>query len=224
MIKAVVFDLFETLITEWMSEKYLASQCAKDLGIDRDFFKAAWKRYGHALNCGEITHHQVLQNICQEADILPDEARLSLCEQKRIAGKNQCFDCIRKDILDLLGKLKHQGLKLALCSNCSSEEVQHLFSSPLYAFFDVIILSYQCGLEKPDPSIYFQCADALSVSPEECLFVGDGGSRELFGAEEVGMHPLRALWFLEQYHPTFSDMPFALAHTPDDVLLKLAGL
>jgi hypothetical protein len=34
MIKAVIFDLFETLITEWVSDKYTSRKCAADLGVD----------------------------------------------------------------------------------------------------------------------------------------------------------------------------------------------
>ena len=218
MIKAVVFDLFETLITEWISNKYLSSQCAKDLGIDKALFKAAWERHGHALNCGEITYHQVLRSICDEAGISPDEDILSCCEQKRIAGKNQCFDSICGDVLGLLAVLKQRGMKLALCSNCSEEEVQRFSVSPLYPYFDVIFLSYECGLEKPEREIYLGCAGALSVAPGECLFVGDGGSNELRGAQEAGMHPLRALWFLEKYHPFVKPLPFPVARHPRNVL------
>ena len=221
MIKAVVFDLFETLITEWISNKYLSSQCAKDLGIDKALFKAAWERHGHALNCGEITYHQVLRSICDEAGVSPDEGILSDCEQKRIAGKNQCFDSICGDVLGLLAVLKQRGMKLALCSNCSEEEVQRFSVSPLHPYFDVIFLSYECGLVKPDREIYLGCAGALSVAPEECLFVGDGGSRELYGAKEAGMHPLRAVWFLKEYMSNYSFMPFDEASTPRDVLAWL---
>lgn len=221
MIKAVVFDLFETLITEWISNKYLSSQCAKDLGIDKALFKAAWERHGHALNCGKVNYHQVLRSICDEAGVSPDDNMLSICERKRIDGKAQCFDAFRRDILDLLAGLKQRGMKLALCSNCSDEEVQRLSASPLYPYFDVIFLSYECGLVKPDREIYLGCAGALSVAPEECLFVGDGGSRELYGAKEAGMHPLRAVWFLKEYVSNYSFMPFDEASTPRDVLAWL---
>ncbi len=36
--KAVVFDLFETLITEWGHEKYTKSKMCADLGVDKDLF------------------------------------------------------------------------------------------------------------------------------------------------------------------------------------------
>ncbi len=52
---------------------------------------------------------------------------------------------------------------------------------------DVAILSCEVGLWKPDPRIYQMVCDRLAVLPDECLYVGDGGSMELTGALAVGM-------------------------------------
>jgi putative hydrolase of the HAD superfamily len=32
--------------------------------------------------------------------------------------------------------------------------------------------------------------EKLKVKPEDCLYIGDGSSRELTGALKVGMHPV----------------------------------
>jgi putative hydrolase of the HAD superfamily len=39
--------------------------------------------------------------------------------------------------------------------------------------------------------MYLAACRRLGVAPEECLYVGDGGSRELSGAASVGIVPLR---------------------------------
>lgn len=41
---------------------------------------------------------------------------------------------------------------------------------------------------KPDPAIYLLACRRLGVAPEDCVFVGDGGDRELEGAAAVGMY------------------------------------
>ena len=224
MIKAVVFDLYETLITEWVSRKYLSSQCARDLGIDHSFFREMWNSRHHEMGTGCITYRQVLAEILTAAGKTPDAALLDACENKRITGKNDCFAAIDENVLQMLSALKQHGLKLCLCSNCSADEVEGLFQSLLLPYFDTVILSYQVGLVKPDKHIYLHCADQLGLSPDACLFVGDGGSRELYGAKEAGMHPLRALWFPEKYHTEIAAMPFPAAHTPQDVLAHLNSL
>lgn len=42
---------------------------------------------------------------------------------------------------------------------------------------------------KPDPRIYLLAAERLEVSPDVCLYVGDGSDHELSGAKAVGMSP-----------------------------------
>ena len=41
--KAVIFDLFETLITEWGHKKYTKKEMCADLGIDRSHFDFFWE-------------------------------------------------------------------------------------------------------------------------------------------------------------------------------------
>ena len=36
--KAVIFDLFETLITEWGHEKYTKRKMCEDLGVEKERF------------------------------------------------------------------------------------------------------------------------------------------------------------------------------------------
>lgn len=52
---------------------------------------------------------------------------------------------------------------------------------------DVVAFSCELGVRKPDPEIYLAATRRLNVQPDECVFVGDGGSNELYGAHELGM-------------------------------------
>ena len=40
---------------------------------------------------------------------------------------------------------------------------------------------------KPDPALYTAICARLDVAPADCLYVGDGGGRELSGAVRAGM-------------------------------------
>ena len=40
--KAVVFDLFETLMTEWGHKKYTKNEMCADLGVERAEFDVFW--------------------------------------------------------------------------------------------------------------------------------------------------------------------------------------
>ena len=37
----------------------------------------------------------------------------------------------------------------------------------------------------------------LSVKPEECIYIGDGGSYELETAQKLGMQAVQAAWYLQ---------------------------
>ena len=56
---------------------------------------------------------------------------------------------------------------------------------------EVSVFSVEVGRCKPDPMIYLEACWRMRVAPEDCLYVGDGGSRELTGAAAVGMTPVR---------------------------------
>ena len=53
-------------------------------------------------------------------------------------------------------------------------------------------------LQKPGPAIYLLAAGRMGARPEDCVFVGDGGSDELAGAKAAGMRTAQARWFLRR--------------------------
>ncbi len=82
---------------------------------------------------------------------------------------------------------EHKELRLALVSGCMEPAPRQWMSSPLVPYFDVTVFSCEVGLMKPDPAIYLLASDGLGVSPEACLYIGDGSFGELHGAEDAGM-------------------------------------
>lgn len=208
-IKAVVFDLYETLITEWVINKYTSNKCADELGVDHSLYREIWDSLHWEMNTGICTCVQALEKICAAACIVPSEEKLAYCMAQRISAKNQCFEFRHDEILQMLDTLKKNSIKLALCSNCSADEVSILEKSALYGYF--------AGTAKPANQMYRLCTEGLGVLPSECLYVGDGGSRELYGAVEFGMRPIRAMWFLNKYATKIEPMRFEQATYPSDI-------
>ena len=48
--------------------------------------------------------------------------------------------------------------------------------------FDAVCLSFDEGIQKPDPAIFERCIEKLGVEADACLYVGDGESNELEAA------------------------------------------
>lgn len=145
--------------------------------------------------------------------------KMSSVTEERIKTKSLCFEYVNPDVFQLLGNLKTMELKLAIISNCSSEEVTVIKQSKIYPYFDQVILSYEIEMQKPDCRIYTETASLLGVSSNECIFVGDGGSNELEGAKLAGMEAVQAKWYTNQQPHTRDSMDgFLIAEQPLDVL------
>ncbi len=87
-----------------------------------------------------------------------------------------------------LTALRQRGYRLGLISDCTYLWRGVLQRVGLEAMFDVVTLSNEAGTTKPDPHMYLSTIRALGERPEECLFVGDGGSDELEGAHALDIY------------------------------------
>jgi epoxide hydrolase-like predicted phosphatase len=76
------------------------------------------------------------------------------------------------------------GVPTGLVSN--SWSTSHYDRALLAELFDVVVISAEVGLHKPQPEIYLLAAERLGHAPADCVFVDD--LREnCAGAEAVGM-------------------------------------
>ncbi len=97
---------------------------------------------------------------------------------------------VREDAVETLRQLKHMGMKLGLISD-STPEVSIIWQETDVAhYFDSVIFSHEVKIKKPNTAIYLKMCQRLNCAPDQCIYVGDGGSHELSGAENVGMFPL----------------------------------
>jgi putative hydrolase of the HAD superfamily len=94
------------------------------------------------------------------------------------------------EAVPVISRLKALGYKVALISDCSAETPLSWENTDLAPLMDATVFSCTIGMKKPDPGMYLQATRQLGVSPEDCLYVGDGSSNELSGAAAVGMHPV----------------------------------
>ena len=119
-------------------------------------------------------------------------------------------------------ELKKRGVKIGLITNTFSDERDFIRESELYPLFDAALISYEQGICKPAPELFRRMTELLGVEPGECLYVGDGGSRELFAAREAGMKAVQCTWFhdlaFEPHIPCPILDEFEQAGHPSDIL------
>lgn len=197
MIKAVIFDMYETLITHYDSPLYFSMHMAADSRIPVEEFQTLWMPTDTERTIGQLSFEDAIRDILMKTDRYSDEL-LNHIIAKRYAIKKDCFNHLHSEIIPMLTKLKEQGIKIGLISNCFSEEAVVIRESTLFPYFDAVYLSYEQGLKKPDPEIFKRCMNELQLTAEECVFIGDGGSHELEASGSLGMKPLQAVWYFKE--------------------------
>jgi putative hydrolase of the HAD superfamily len=181
-IRAVVFDLYGTLIDDAPPDDYarFLAKTAQVIGADPEGFRTAWEANDIARYTGPI--ESCFESICSELGVPDFHAALDLRLERMRA-----LLVPRPDAVETLETLRVRGLRLGMISNASSE-LSGLWAESVFApLFDAVLFSADEGMMKPDPRLFERMAQLLGVTPDGCLFVGDGAYRELQGAEAVGM-------------------------------------
>ena len=198
MLEAVLFDLYETLITEFDPKWTPQPTTAERLGVDQRAFRAAWQKAQPGRFTGEFPDYpSALRYVCDAIGEEPEEAILQQLIQEKVALKERPLLDVEDVILEMLRGLRAAGLKVGLISNCAPGEVAAWERSPLASLIDRPVFSYEAGLMKPAAEIYRLACRELDVDPGRAAFVGDGGSDELSGAADAGLRPFWASWFID---------------------------
>lgn len=97
------------------------------------------------------------------------------------------------EVLKVSKEARAAGIKTAVLSN-SLGRAPHDPYAPYYLVgnFDVVVLSDQHGIRKPDPAIFRLTLDQLGLPAESCVFLDDT-EENLVPAHRMGMAVMHAL-------------------------------
>jgi putative hydrolase of the HAD superfamily len=196
VITAVLFDLYETLITESHLAPTRASSLAHALGLDRQAYRAEWKARRPRVVVGELSFADALTEVSQTLIGTVDTAAIQHICQQRIREKAAACAHPDHQIVTLITDLVRRGVGLGVVSNGFREDVVPWPDCPLAPSFQCAAFSCEEGVAKPDPEIYRRAMRRLRVQPEATVYIGDGGDDELAGAEQAGLRAFRAAWFV----------------------------
>ncbi len=188
--RAVVFDFFGTL-THAVRRGPAHAHIARWLGCDPAALTAALDQSFAARARGGLgSPAKALRRVIESAGAHPSEDRLAAALSARLAAV-RADTRVRPEAGPVLSMVRELGLRTAVVSDCCHELPQFLPTLPIARQLDTCVYSIDLGVCKPDPEMYLTACRRLAVSPEQCLYVGDGGSRELSGARAVGMTAVR---------------------------------
>jgi len=191
-LRAVLFDCFDTLAYYPPSETRAEGiRLVAEAGVSEERWIAGWRSTWERALRGEIQtmEERVRESLAAAGLAQPPE---NLVRALTASREDQVRTITAySDVQDCLLNLRQQGYRLGLIGNLFAYEASALDRLGARSLLDDAVLSCEMGIRKPDPRIYLAAAERLSVPPAECIFIGDGMSRELSGAKAVGMTAVR---------------------------------
>ncbi|HEU4674997.1 MAG TPA: HAD family hydrolase [Motilibacteraceae bacterium] len=195
----MLFDLFGTLIPTGSRDERdaVATRMAQVLDVDPGAFAELVRATFDERCRGRLgSLPESVRRLAERLGAHPSDAAVDTAVQLRLELTRSLHRGAWA--LPVLAALARLGFARGLVSDCSAETPLLWPDSPLAPYLDAVSFSCLTGHRKPEPEAYLTATRALGVDPRECLFVGDGGSRELTGAAALGMTAVR---FAPPGHP-----------------------
>jgi len=167
-IKGIIFDLGGVLV-EAFGKEFL-EYASEKLKAPKDKLGVMIQKEEPALQRGEITNIEFWQRVCD---------RLSIeCPSKKILltlwlkpYKQQAK--IKKDTLALVKRLQKNRYKTAILSNTQEEHNQINKKRKLFDYFDLVLLSNEVGMRKPERKFFQLASKELGIPFTQLVFVDD---------------------------------------------------
>jgi 2-haloalkanoic acid dehalogenase type II len=168
---SVVFDLLTALLDSWTLWNSVAGGVEPGLRWRRRYLELT---YG----CGAYRPYEDLV-----AEAAADTALPAGCATALAARWEELAPW--PEVPGLLARLREQGLKLGVATNCSIP-LGRRAAARCGVAFDAVITSEEAGFYKPRPEPYRAVLAALGSAPARTLFVA-GSAADVPGAAAVGM-------------------------------------
>ncbi len=92
------------------------------------------------------------------------------------------------ETVEMLQELRERGYRLGIITNGSAlMQNRKLDVTGLRPLLDVVLVSEDEGIHKPQAELFKRAAERLGVAPENCVFVGDHPINDIAGAKSAGM-------------------------------------
>ncbi|MCQ4044067.1 HAD family hydrolase [Streptantibioticus rubrisoli] len=188
MIRAVVFDVGETLV----DETRVFAGWADWLGVPRHTFSAV---VGAAVARGESLL-SAMRVFREDFDWQVEDAR------RKAAGESCGFGSadLYPDVRPCIAELKRAGLWVGIAGNQPVRAHGDLVACELPV--DLIATSEGWAVSKPDPAFFRRVVDAAPCEAAEILYVGDRVDNDVIAAKQAGLRAgllRRGPWgFIEQ--------------------------
>ncbi|ANE03079.1 HAD-IA family hydrolase [Corynebacterium crudilactis] len=192
MIKAVVFDLDDTLISESEYQRSANNAVFGHLSDLTGFPISVVRDHSARASLGPRTEY--FQNLLPMLglEVNQDSVSSLISFHREHTPELNWYP----DVLEVVSCLKNEGAKLGIITDGYSV-VQHQKLKAVQAekFFDVVMVSDDLGREfwKPHPRVFNETALKLGILPHEMLYVGDNPAKDFYISKTLGVITARVI-------------------------------
>jgi HAD superfamily hydrolase (TIGR01549 family) len=188
--RAVLFDVGGPLDMEFAWEIALdgaiASACGMEgIRVDQSAIDEASEHAVEAFAADAYGH--MIETLCGGDPRTVERVRQRV---RAMTGALDVFQ-LRPEVDGLLRKLRQRDLKLGIVADQPAMARERLDRAGIGDLFDYHGLSGETGHRKPDPRAFTSAAEALGVTPAECIMVGDRIDNDIAPARALGMATIR---------------------------------
>lgn len=189
MVKFCIFDLDGTVLDTLHTIAYYCNSTLEKHGVEA----IPVEEYKLLVGKGAAN---LVKNILHFRQCYSDEffekvfADYNAAYNADVSYKTVIYD----GLLEVLDRLKQQGMTLAIVSNkpdyATQVVINKLYGKGYYAY----VTGQKPGAAlKPDPAVVFEAIAALGAKKEECVYVGDT-SIDMKTGKSAGIYTIGVLW------------------------------
>ncbi|HFI0173916.1 TPA: HAD family hydrolase [Streptococcus suis] len=185
MIEWIFFDLGSTLLDEEVAYRYYIKRCVKKLQL-------------LGIEVSEQSYREKIEDYAQQnLDPIGSTWQYFAPTEPRPLWTNEGVR-LYPETIDVLEKLS-QNYRLGIVANQSSTARELLKEWGLDSYFQVIILSEEVGIRKPDTRIFKLALEGGGIPADKAVYVGDRYDNDILPAKSLGMRTVRILTGFGKY-------------------------
>lgn len=204
MTKTVFFDFFDTLIF-WTQPLHVTIRKIADryqLRLDWSVYDEARAILTEAYEASQPTNNirdtifRQLDACCTFLKKLGVREHVDQIAWEVLQYEHALFSrnnaTLYEDSLPTLNQLQKMGIKMGIISNWDTPLHAMVEELELAPYFEVVVASHDQRVRsaKPDAAIFEYALNAVDVSPEEAVHVGDSFDADIMGAHAAGIRAI----------------------------------
>jgi len=187
-IAAVIFDLDNTLLNRKLAFEDYAKRLVDTFSIDLD--QAAKEEAIQTIIQADRNGYRKKKELYEELLTQLQWKKELTVEELLNYWFSQFYQCsvLMDGALDVIHALKERGVKLGIITNGSvHSQNAKIDYVGLRQQFDVIVVSDEVGVKKPDKGIFELALQKLGVDADSSIYIGDHPHNDIKGASQAGL-------------------------------------